>query len=1793
MDSGNALIRIPLFGYPQKGRLNLHFSVVGNATYWVPEHYCYNDGNSCDNYYLAAVPSYPDFGYYNPRPYLVGGAGRLYLGPAIVPDTSNDVTVEPEQSQVCDTSSCLNLYSERYAVVDSTGASHPLYYDASDPSKARTTDGTGFLVHFSNAQPYYTTYDPSLTLYDASGIRSTSGITSDLDGNSIVSPGFPDSAITDSVNRIIPTPSSNVDTSTSGCPDLGDPYQPAVGSTQWNVRGPNGQISSYLICYAKIRVHSNFWGQNGQNYGYNSGNSEPGYTSFAEVDQFTAVIQSVVLPNGLFWGFLYDAADPNNDTYFALGTLNKIIYPTGGSISYAYAETQLCDNSTGFAVGTRTVDDGRGHSYLWTYNYGLSSSPLIHTVTDPNQNDTAYEFVDQTSFCGARVESERRYYKGTGGTRSLVKKVVTSGYQYVAGPTELLSTTFNGAANDFPTVQTTYLDGQLVSTENTTYTPNTFIANAPSCELTNHGCQVAVGLNQTLSLGFTRRATVAGSDGSVLHDVGTAYAWEDSAHYPGYLDANLINTPSTITEYDASGTTALAKTTYGYDDSNHLDCAGTKGHPTSETRWNNLGPDITTTTDWTCWGFVKKKTDGRLNATQYTPDSSGIFAASIDYPPTNGVSHTDHFTWDLNSGNKLSHIDWNNVSSSYEYADPLGRMTKSRSAIGTPEESTTVFTYPSATETDVAADFHVKDDGALLTKTFFDGIGRPTRRTAPSGDSIDVQYDGLDHVLAQSNPYPSSGSASVFTRYTYDELGRKLLQCQQDNGTGAVCQAGSSYREWVYTGNAVDAYDEARNHSEQVMDALGRVTKVLEPDTSNNPSLETDYTYDALANLTAVIQHGTAEETARSRSFTYDSLSRLVCSANPETNTPTGGPTVTCPSVVASTYPAGTATYNYDANGNLNHKTDANGITTDYLNDALNRVYNETAADGSLNSTYSYDVAPPLWGGTPYTCTYGNGRLCQVDHPGFSGTAFNYGPMGRVASSLYASITSGPPYKLGMSATYDLAGNALVLTYADQRQIKQIWDAGGRLASISDITPGGTSTSYIAGVEYWSSGTMKQAVYGNGVSQSWMINSRLQPCRSTAVGSYNGTAITLFDHSTFHSFPAVTNCTTDEPGNNGNVYSIVDNVTSLSQSFSYDKLNRVTQGFRSDGTYNQSYNYDSFGNLKVIDTLAPNSAVKYKIDDATNRMLRSHDGGTTWGDYVYDSTGVMIQSGDGISAPHTYQHNTLGQITSLDSGSTATYAYNGLGERAYKITPSGWTNYIYFNGQPMSEQKADGTWTDYVYANGQRIAKAGTTHSAYVLKGIRRASDSACDVNARVMNWSLMVGAVGTIQPGDILSLDQRTISSDATSAYVVGGVIQFTTAGNGAVNLYDQNGDNEAWGKNDGQWHHRAFDVGQAIPGQVLDAFLLFSAAVMPVGPWEQDYANITYTRANGTVLTFPVEQIQASDNGTVALSGNPVDTCGSSNMTGSVAVISDSTYYLADSLGTVQMELDGNGGIRWQGQFTPFGQEIVGGQVMPNGVFGPYTSASTTHYKFTGKERDAESGLDYFGARYYASSMGRWMSPDWAANPEAVPYSKLDNPQSLNLYQYVLNNPLSQKDDDGHEIKYADGLKNSQLVQDSVTAILANPNTSSYLSGYVGPNAPTLTIQSGDLGPPTVTTLPNGQVVTTTVQGNTAPAIQSGEEVHDGVASNVTKLMEATITVDNNTSKGDTPGVMIHESVHAGEALANPAKFAADAKAERGQPHDSRPQEQRANGVRAANEKQIKQQIKQIEKARQKEPQ
>lgn len=90
----------------------------------------------------------------------------------------------------------------------------------------------------------------------------------------------------------------------------------------------------------------------------------------------------------------------------------------------------------------------------------------------------------------------------------------------------------------------------------------------------------------------------------------------------------------------------------------------------------------------------------------------------------------------------------------------------------------------------------------------------------------------------------------------------------------------------------------------------------------------------------------------------------------------------------------------------------------------------------------------------------------------------------------------------------------------------------------------------------------------------------------------------------------------------------------------------------------------------------------------------------------------------------------------------------------------------------------------------------------------------------------------------------------------------------------------------------------------------------------------------------------------------------------------------------------------------------------------------AGSTYAFLTQKERDNETGLDYFLARYHSSTQGRFTSPDeFSGGPDelyvlgsgdqekqALPYAEITNPQSLNKYTYCYNNPLRYVDPDGH---------------------------------------------------------------------------------------------------------------------------------------------------------------------------------
>jgi RHS repeat-associated protein len=123
------------------------------------------------------------------------------------------------------------------------------------------------------------------------------------------------------------------------------------------------------------------------------------------------------------------------------------------------------------------------------------------------------------------------------------------------------------------------------------------------------------------------------------------------------------------------------------------------------------------------------------------------------------------------------------------------------------------------------------------------------------------------------------------------------------------------------------------------------------------------------------------------------------------------------------------------------------------------------------------------------------------------------------------------------------------------------------------------------------------------------------------------------------------------------------------------------------------------------------------------------------------------------------------------------------------------------------------------------------------------------------------------------------------------------------------------------------------------------------------------------------------------------------------------DVYYYFADHLGTLRTMAEVPEGqttatLCYDADYYPFSGDAK--------VFNSVCQAP--NYLFTGKEHDTEDNLDYFGARYYSSEMGRFMTPDWAAKPATVPYAEFGDPQTLNLYTYVENSPLNRVDANGH---------------------------------------------------------------------------------------------------------------------------------------------------------------------------------
>ncbi len=1338
-------------------------------------------------------------------------------------------------------------------------------------------------------------------------------------------------------------------------------------------------------------------------------------------------IQAITLPNGKTYQFSYDG------TY---GLLNEIWYPSGGTVTYSWA----LNTQSELAVFT----DQLGNAAQCKYRYGVPALQHRYVSFKGSGTPDLQQDFSYTTNWNPNQPQVWNTKQTTVTTHDNVRGLIyTTVYTYGAVTVPTPPGEISYFANEVPVETTsTYNDfsGSTLRTISETWLGQHLL----SCrqELLN-GVLNSLNLFSYLTyqpdplLPGTKVALVTEKDeygsgdcstpANLLRKTVTNYAsFPATPIYPSA--ASILDRPCQTMTYDSSGTNPVAETDYFYDGTTPgTPCAASTtqtlsgsgnyskhdetnyGTSTSPPRGNlttlthkclQSCTDAKTTNAFDETGQVLSMKDACGNTTCSDMPSGSNHTTTYSYadvysscggaaPPlgatnayltkiTDALGHSQSFCYGYDDGQLRGSTDQNDINAgrtgtTYSYNDPLRRLKET----DYPDTGKTTISYNDAPPNPtVTTNRYMTSSQAVTTTATMDGLGHvihtlqngspTTDPDCGSGDRTDTTYDGLGRVYTVSNPYCAAGEpTSGLATYTYDALGRTTQVTEQD---GSVMTTS-------YSGNCTSVTDEAGKSRKSCSDGLGRLTGVWEdPVSSTHLNYETDYQYDALDNLLCVAQKGTnsgtftncasTPATWRPRAFTYDSLSRLTRSSNPESNTQPVSPFSTVPT-----------NYAYDANGNLtqkaapapNQQTGSTYVYTNYGYDALNRVTSKTYSPNTTPGVY-YFYDQTTWGAL--TLTNPIGRLTSEGT--YDGTcyqttsAFGYDPMGRVAFQedyLDTAETSGcPGVWTSISASYDLAGNQTSLTYPSGRVVKSQFNGASRLMklTVDDLN----SYNYLSSANYTPFGSPKNFSLGNGLTQAFGYNKRLQSCRiglASVSYSYSACNQSTLSSGNIEDFSYAHN---EGTADNGNVASWVGNgQQGFSRSYNYDALNRLStyaDTAPAQSCKGLSWTYDAWGN-RTDQTVTGGSCYTFHQQANTNNRLIG---------FSYDSAGNLLNDGT-----NNYTYDAENHLTSLNSGA-ATYTYDAQGSRMAKKIGSATTEYIHFNGDVLAEYNlGDQVWSDYIFAGGRRLAAAGTDD---------------------LFNPGFEQGLEGWIAGASDSSGSEQVIT-DATRAYAGSKYLQLssTTAQVIAENQFV------------------AVNPGDQLTFGGL-AYLESGSSTGSLVSW-----NLAVGDANGNVLATPTTGYVTSAAWTHLSATYTVPA-------GGAAVRLYAQIYQPTGLTTARFDegfLTGASGLGVRYYFADHlgSTRLVTGTTNPSapldsldyGPFGEQMAGDTaTHYKFTGKERDSESGLDYFGRRHYSSSLGRFASPD-PQNEGA----QATEPQSWNAYSYAANNPLKNTDPDGED--------------------------------------------------------------------------------------------------------------------------------------------------------------------------------
>jgi RHS repeat-associated protein len=425
--------------------------------------------------------------------------------------------------------------------------------------------------------------------------------------------------------------------------------------------------------------------------------------------------------------------------------------------------------------------------------------------------------------------------------------------------------------------------------------------------------------------------------------------------------------------------------------------------------------------------------------------------------------------------------------------------------------------------------------------------------------------------------------------------------------------------------------------------------------------------------------------------------------------------------------------YAYDENGNVTGKLSSGSPTllVSYTYDSLNRVKTRDYSDGNTPSvTYCYDGK--TWSGSFGGCNGSpasplKGHLTNVGS-GVSQTAYVYNVAGQIVKSV--QTTEGRSFTFGY--TYNAAFALASQTYPSGRRVAAEYDDAGRSRYLQGQLARAT-TNYAGSaanpIQYAAHGALGSMTMGNGVVETRVYNSRLQPMKIQAGGLL--TLLNCYHASDDSNCPILTTVS----GNNGNVQGQAINRGGQGWSFkySYDGVDRLS--FASETNHwQQNYGYDQYGNRWISSSNGlPVSAVtptsQSAFEPATNRLVGTNNYDArgnlkSYGAYTlgYDGDN-RISSASSISRLTRYEYDGEGRrvlayscpsltACSSDSGVSITiYVYDAFGKLAAEYSPNpGQSGTSYFTtdhlGSTRLETDASGkqvTCSDYL-PSGEEIA---------------------------------------------------------------------------------------------------------------------------------------------------------------------------------------------------------------------------------------------------------------------------------------------------------------------------------------------------------------------------------------------------------------------------------------------------------------------------------------------------------